>query len=592
MFPVYNKIMQVAIHLKKSEYVVLLMRNQRFLSKNLLILSNNRNLGNMINGKRSSRLLTFLIFWFLTLTIYWSTYPAGFTTDFLGWAMQYRNGSFADILNCFGYPGNHQMLHFLFYSMYTIFDVNGIPWLILASFLHALNAYLSFILCKDIFERNQIAPAKHIAFFGALLFLLSPYHGEVLVWKACLHYLGVSCMILTILWNLNIYIHEEKKTIRLLWMHLAFAVGLFLLELSFITPVLSTLFILFSYPTMVKKRLTKIWLPVVGVQLVLFMLYLSLNIWSLGSIVGHYGAETHLKFDIRPIFANYIRYFLKTYIYTHFWSYSWKAAFYTNLSQAIILWPLVGLGTAAITVFVFYFKKLPARWRWLGGLLISYFAALGPIINLYFAYLYRYENNRYDYLALTFGSMVMALMIGSLPKRFQVRYIAAFCLLFVHLTFLFDSVKNYTESGDVVWGLIEDFRWETEDIVVLASPDNLNGVWIFRDFKDPALPLIESLELLGKKTYSGNMKVITQYNMTQKDDGVTAKVINQDSLNITFNQWGTWFQSKGIGASDFENERYKFRLIPGGYALKRKEKESSKVYIYNSGLKWKKIDID
>ena len=70
----------------------------------------------------------FLIIWVITMLSYIPSIGAGFVFDFPGWQNAYEQGSFGDILNCFGYHGNHQFLHLIFYSFYEIFYIQGIPW--------------------------------------------------------------------------------------------------------------------------------------------------------------------------------------------------------------------------------------------------------------------------------------------------------------------------------------------------------------------------------------------------------------------------------------------------------------------------------
>ena len=71
--------------------------------------------------------LIFPVFLLITLIAFYPTIGAGFVFDFLGWQRVYDAGSFFDFIHSFGYKGNHQSLHFFFYSFYSLFHIKGLP---------------------------------------------------------------------------------------------------------------------------------------------------------------------------------------------------------------------------------------------------------------------------------------------------------------------------------------------------------------------------------------------------------------------------------------------------------------------------------
>src|SRR5687768_3115035 len=141
----------------------------------------------------------FLIFLGLSLIAFFPTIGSGFVYDFPGWQKEYAQGSFINILDCFGYNGNHQFLHFVFYTFYRIFHIQGFPWYIFFCILHAINGYLLYHLIITLCRQWLINIPSAVAFASAAIFLLHPYSVEAVVWKVCVHYLISLMAVLIIL---------------------------------------------------------------------------------------------------------------------------------------------------------------------------------------------------------------------------------------------------------------------------------------------------------------------------------------------------------------------------------------------------------
>ncbi len=119
--------------------------------------------------------------------------------DFIGWERHFINDPIASVLTSFGWPAQQQVSLFLFYLMYHLFHLNGIYWYLVFTSMHALNAWLLFVLFQKIFLRFQIQGAVLTSLVGALLFFLCPYQAEVVVWKVCFQYLLTGTLMLSIL---------------------------------------------------------------------------------------------------------------------------------------------------------------------------------------------------------------------------------------------------------------------------------------------------------------------------------------------------------------------------------------------------------
>ncbi|MFK7982048.1 MAG: hypothetical protein AB8G86_18860 [Saprospiraceae bacterium] len=128
---------------------------------------------------KNKPVFVFLGFLSLTLCFYLPTIQAGFVTDVTSGIERIQGQPFRNIIYSFGFPALNQLSILGFYLLYTFFGLNGWPWYLVFCGLHALNAFLSFMICSQFFQHFKLKQARVISFLGALFFLLSPYQTEV-----------------------------------------------------------------------------------------------------------------------------------------------------------------------------------------------------------------------------------------------------------------------------------------------------------------------------------------------------------------------------------------------------------------------------
>jgi len=267
-------------------------------------------------------LLGFILF---SLFAYYPSRNYGIVTDFLSWLYRYKAGSYADVLHCFDYPGLHQFFHFINYSVFKIVGVSHLGWYFVLALMHGVNGYLLFSLNTKFLNTYSLkAKSKFLPLVIAILFLIYPFNLEAVIWKACLHYLLITAMILIMFHYLINYTRDQtKKSIILI--HILFILCLFTLELSFAIPIMTIGFFLFDHysaqesPSWITKA-KQIILP----QFIIFAGYILLTKVAIGDYIGHYGAENHLVFTPELILGNSWRYFFKNIFFVHFFPFDKK----------------------------------------------------------------------------------------------------------------------------------------------------------------------------------------------------------------------------------------------------------------------------
>lgn len=529
-----------------------------------------------------------LIFILTALAVYWPTRNAGFVMDWLGWQFAYNRDGWAGVPGSFGYPGLHPVLHFGNYLLYWLFGANSPVWYGVFAILHGVNAWLLFRLAPRLLHHAAGAQPYFVAFTASALFLLSPYSAEVVVWRVCLHYLLAMLFAMLAMHRMLDYLNRGKRSD--LWLtHLFFALGLFAFEWSLVIPGLLLILVVvrhFSIDSRVRLRpqLLKIFTPQAG----LIALYFLINKLRIGDWVGHYGAETHLNFQPRVLLSTMLKYAVKQFGFARHWEHAAKVQVFDGLDAGWPLWMGAGLVLLGASLWLLFFRRLNARIQWAGAAFAWFFIALLPVANLYFCYLQLSENDRYGYFASGFGWLGFALLLSFLPK-IPAR-VVTLCLIGLSLHLLAGANRYWAVSEKLCDQLVQDFRWyDRDEVIILASPDNYRGVFMMRIIGQPN-GFNEALELRRGRRFEGKMWEAVQFNMGNASDGVKVEKEKGAPLyKISFRQDGNWWWRNGIGATDYENERYRFRMKEWHVEVELKEKRPKTAVIYPDGGKWVEI---
>ncbi|MFZ1678120.1 MAG: hypothetical protein WBP41_04640 [Saprospiraceae bacterium] len=534
----------------------------------------------------------FFIFWALTLLSFIPSIGAGFVFDFLGWQNAYAHGSFRDILNCFGYPGNQQFLHLVFYSFYKIFGIQGFWWYLFFCTLHALNGYILYLFILRIGQKWGGAISPVLAALCAVLFLLHPYEIEAVVWKVCVHYL-LSCTELLLIFLAFLSYTESGERKMILCGSLIFLISLFTLELSLITPLALTLFGLISYLISANhnKQILTRGLRFTGITWLLTICYLILNKITLGSIVGHYGEKVHLQFNLITIVSTEMKYLFKHLFYARFYSFKIKAILFDQfLSYPEVVFFLL---TGMMSVFILYFIKInklafTTHVAFLG--LCTSFLFLLPVSNMYFFHLGVGMNDRYSYIPMAFLCLALAGILSKCSGWVRILVISIYlipCIFYQQKT-----LRYWEQSTEVLQSLKMSFRWHDAPFVfVLNSPDNFNGI-IMASISNVPSGIEELIDFQTPHPFNGKMIDVLQFNMTTMNDGVKVEQVGPRQLKVTFNQWGNWWHRLGIGATSYENEYYKVETLDYPYLVTFKQIPQGSVFLYQDGKELKEFKFD
>lgn len=548
-----------------------------------------------MNSSKRKFFFSYLFFLFLTVLLYFSTRNSGFVSDFLGWQYNFDNYPFVSVINGDAYhiKSFYHFTHLLLYAITSAFRLWGLPWFLLFSVLFALNAFLVLKIFGKIFKDLKLENGFSIAFIGVLMFMVSPYQTEVMVWRASFHYLTSFAMMLAIVY-LSIRYVETSLIKYWIISSFIFLCSVFSLEFFLFTPFVVFLFILFQWVNFpgsfdIKKNMVRL----VGIPLLMiagyFIMYKNVH----HNWIAHYGVENHSQILSLKSFATYEKYVIKYLGFIRYFKHTAKESIYGVFDISLIS-TMVLCGILSIFFLgVISFKKASVRQRLLLLNFSLFSLLLIPVITLYFPYVLFTEGDRLGYMASAFLFMGVSLMLSYLPK--SIYYSIAFFLIMISISLTIKTNNFWSKSEKVFSSIVKKYEsWDTsKQVLILNTPDNYEGVPMFRSY-DNTSAVKEAIELYNRRKLNASFMEVAGYNMTAPDNGVHIRVDSADQIMVIFNQWGNWWWRKGIGASDYETEDYQVQFNYQGcgncYKLTLKN-NNDRVLLFQTGDRFKKVDI-
>jgi hypothetical protein len=125
--------------------------------------------------------LAFLYF-IAACLVFGPLYNAGFVTDFTGWLECRETTSVWNAYQCFGNRGLYFVPFVILELLTSLFWLHPLPWFIVWTGMHALNAYLVSDVCKRLLTAFDVRMAPVVPIIAGVIFLLHPWQVEVVAW--------------------------------------------------------------------------------------------------------------------------------------------------------------------------------------------------------------------------------------------------------------------------------------------------------------------------------------------------------------------------------------------------------------------------
>ena len=538
--------------------------------------------------------LLFGLLWLLLFVLYFPAAKAGFVTDFTGWLDSVRKNSFREFINRTHFQARslYQFTQFSTWVWYKLFGVNEGAWHILFITLHAINASMLYTLCRRLLADVGVTKASAIAAGGVVLFCVSPYISEVVVWEPSYHFLQGLLLLLAILLCAQQYIYTGAGKYAIGAVGIYF-LSLFSLEIFYITPVLVlTLGLFYSKGTDADKRrcrqiTTHFFLPMLLLLLARFFGY---RIYS-GDWVSRIGSGAIATVSWGS-FGKPAKYLFHLLLLGRFFSDDLRQSVYDACDSIPGMLVFYGCAVALLAFIIRRFGTMSGKSKVAALLFLWMCTALALLIPLWFASDMLVVYDRYTYFAGAFFYVLFAVLVSFITMRYVGTAIVVLFGL-INLRFAIQVSRYWNKSARVVYSLLHnlpDARNKT--MILLNLPQSMHGVPMIGAEKNSEYKLMHDL-LIPEKPLTNTVYDALAYNMLTPTDGAHVNVVNDSTIKVTLNQWGTWWWFETRGANGYWTSDYKLNLRDPGhwYELTLRKPADQYLLLYSIGDQWKVVDM-
>jgi len=535
----------------------------------------------------------FCFLWLLLFVLYYPAAKAGFVTDFTGWLDQIRNHSFWDYINRTNFHAQslYQFTQFNTYIFYKLFGVNPWLWHLLFITLHTINTCLLLGLVAGLLEDVQAEGSRAIVFGGALLFTVSPYISEVIVWEPSFHFLQGLLLILLILRCTQKYIRSGHR--KYAWRAgILYLLSLFSLEVFYITPFLVlTLGVYYRFnPSFDKKILGRVMLYFFAPMLLLLAVRIVGYKLMAGDWVSRIGSVTVTVVNLES-FGKPAKYLFHLLLLGRFFAADTRHAVYAFCDSAIGIALFYGAVIIVFSVLAYRYRVMSGRAKVAGLLFAWVLIALMLLVPLWFGDMLLVLFDRYTYFAGAFFYTLVSILVSFISVQYiRMGIIAIYAL--VNLRFAIQVSRYWGKSYRVDEGLLHNVPDPGDKTVILLNlPESMHGIPMIGSGKESEFRFMHNLLLRDKRINNAVYDGLS-YNMAAPTDGAHATVMNDSMVRVTLNQWGTWWWYEGKGGYGYENSDYKLHLNDPGHFYELTLKRPAQQYqlLYQVGDHWNVVD--
>jgi len=551
----------------------------------------NTNTPHILSAFRKSKLLVFGVLWVVVFLVYLKASQGGWVSDDVELLYRLRHGSFWDFINAKLSRGN--LYHFswtAFYIAYSLFHLHTFLWYMLFVSFHAANATLIYSICTRLFEKSGVKHSVAIAGGGTLLFCICPHISEVLIWKAAFHYLHSMFNMLCVVYCVQKFFDTSKS--KYAWIAgIIFLISSFSHEFFYLTPffVLTTVlyyrYVLGYERAVFNKAIRWFFLPLCAIIIVHQLLLLV----NTGTFTYRLEAETQqsgINFFRKPPL-----YFFHTIFFGRFFPYDSTRWVYAFFSSPMGIAAFYGIALISLIIIVMRFRQMENRNKifiliccWMGAC-IALVCPMWLPDNMLILF------DRYTYYMLPFIYILLMFLLVHLPRRIAVGIFAIYAFINVYFT---NQVATYWQYSAHLTNKLEHALPPCGDktVLLLNLPEYMNGApvlgpWWHFSFK-------QTYNLLNEQQINNPMYDVVSYNMISPTDGAHVMVVNDSTIHVTLNQFGTWWWANLTGAYSYSNNDYRFNLIDPGhwYELTLRHPAAQYVLLYEAGDQWKVVDMN
>lgn len=528
-----------------------------------------------------------LLAWFFLLIVllYCRAYDSGFVTDFTGLYEKMQGEGVASALNSFGFPSLMPLLNLAYLGLYTFFGLNGLGWFLFFAFVFAVTATKFYELACKLLSDHGYEQARWLALITVIVIITSPYQVEAMIWKVGLGHLMSVCFLLMASKASLLFLTSGRRS-DFFKMILFLSFSLLCFEWGLIFPGI-VIVLGITYWQLGKVRIRRIAEAAVA-SVVVLLFYLLVTKLVVGEWLGHYDMETEMDLNVTGMLSTTLKYFMKHIGLVHFMPNETKSVLYGLAHSEIAI--VIVYGVILLLGLMWLIRRIVAKKNSLViAILIVSLICLVPVSGLFFTDLQLSENDRYGSLFVYFFSLFFVLMISRMPS--VLKTILLFLFVAAQLYFQQGLVSRWRDSQKMIDSLTTSFRAldyrETDKILILNLPENMDGVFMFRDYGDME-PYTDYLEMYLDAV--PEVEVVAQYNVLYGGQTFTARR-KDDQITVESDKWGSWWWQQGLGLANYESDKFSFVKEDGKkMRVKLNNVNYFQIILYCNGYEWKELD--
>lgn len=535
--------------------------------------------------------LFFMACWVLLFVLYYPAAMAGRVGDFPGWVSFLNANSFVDYVNRkgSGIPSLYQFTQVVTYGFYKVFGANAWCWHLLYISLQALNAVLLYVFFSRLLARSGLRHPALTACAGALLFCVSPYISEVVVWEPAFHYLLGLLLMLLVLLCAQRYL-DTQKVAYAWWGGIVFLLSSYSLEVFYLTPLfVLTLGVCYRVvPGAPSGGLRSVIVSFTLPQVLVFALHFTLLQLLYHSGIAHVGTVA-IQLNSANM-SKALKYLFHIVLLGRFYPDGVRRSVYHFSESGAGLGIFYGLVAVVITTVLLRFRKMESPARILVLLLLWVMLSVGLLLPLWFPDTGLVIYDRYTYVLDAFLCMLLATGIGVLCNR-QVFIVTMMGYGLLNIRFTHKVNTYWQQSAHIVNNLVATFPNDPgKKVLLLNLPECLAGVQMVGTRDDGEFRMMYNAIRQDKIT--NPVYDVEAFYMSSPADGAHVNVENDTTIKVTLNQWGTWWLYYGYGATSYETADYKVIMRDQGhwYELVLKHPATEYLLLFIAGDHWEKVD--
>ncbi|MBI4946955.1 MAG: hypothetical protein HY840_11220 [Bacteroidetes bacterium] len=473
--------------------------------------------------------------------------------------------------------------------LYKVFGMSSVCWILTSTLLHAVNAFLVFLIARKLLTLFFHKQETVIAFFSALAFLISPYQTEYVVWMPLL-FRGLFHAFVTFMgFYFFILFLSATSVKKLIVIQLLFLLGIFSYEFTIICPLIYiVLFLLFRRTNKTSISIKQLFTQVIVVQLFFIaVFFIACKIWS-GHWFWHGGTVESItqSTDYAKTFLKYLAKFFLFYRYLPLNNVDLFARnIFSNYYTGIVLLVISG------AVFTLIVKRIIKSSKKYGYFLLTMFVcftiALLPVLPLDSSFLKYVYPDRYGYQSSAFFYIFLVSAVYFFLKKFALPVLIGYCVLSWML--LMQTITVWNSANEYYTQLIQNYKpfLKYDNIYVLNVPSYYKGVAAFRS----SFP--ETIYMRYNKYSVEKIHVISGTYQESWTDTLLSVKISDNIIEVTGPAKRTPHFCIDGWPKSYETQEYKVIFDSTGCSYKlifKKEVPSNAIFIYTSNGIWKKAE--